>query len=90
MDITKHATDRIQQRGIPPLVIDLLIKFGSSEPAGDGACKIFADKRARRQIKAFAGPLARAIDPHLDVYVVLGAKGNVITTAPRTARIHRH
>lgn len=90
MIASKHAKIRSQQRGIAPLVIDLLLKFGSEEPAGDGASKIFFDKRARRRVKNYAGPLATVIDDYLDVYAVVGADNTLITTAHRLKRIHRH
>lgn len=90
MNLTKHAASRMQQRAIPGLVVDLILKFGASEPAGDGTRKLFLDKHARKQIRSFAGQLASAIEPHLDVYVLVGENGNVITTAMRLERIRRH
>ena len=90
MTTSQHAAIRAQQRGIAPLVIDLLLKFGSEEPAGGGASKIFFDKRARRRVKSYAGPLAAVIDDYLDVYAVVGADNTVITTAHRFERIRRH
>lgn len=80
----------MQQRAIPGLVVELIMKFGTSEPAGDGTRKLFLDKRARKQVRSFAGPLAGAIEPHLGAYVVVGEGGNVITTALRLERIRRH
>lgn len=90
MSVSQHAKIRSQQRGIAPLVLDLLLKFGTTEPAGDGASKIFFDKRARRRVKSYAGPLAGVIDEHLDVYAVVGADNTVITAAHRIGRISRH
>lgn len=90
MNTSKHAKIRSQQRGIAPLVIDLLLKFGSEEPAGAGASKVFFDKRARRRVKSYAGPLAAVIDDYLDVYAVVAADNTVITTAHLTERIRRH
>jgi len=90
MTTSQHAKIRSQQRGIAPLVIDLLLKFGSEEPAGDGASKIFFDKRARRRVKSYAGPLAAVIDDYLDVYAVVGSDNTVVTTAHRIERIRRH
>lgn len=90
MHLSKHAESRMHQRAIPGLVIDLVLKFGTSEPAGNGAEKLYLDKRARRKVMSFAGPLAGAIEPHLDVYVLVGTDGHVITTAHRLKRINRH
>lgn len=86
---TDHARIRRQQRAIPLLMVDLLHRFGSQEPAGDGTTKLFFDKPARRRVMAFAGPLAAAIEKHLDIYVVMSASECVVTAAHRTARIRR-
>lgn len=88
--MSQHARIRSQQRAIPPILMDLLLYFGANEPAGNGASKIFFDKVARRRIKAYAGSLAELLNEHLDVYVVVGADGQIITTAHRTTRIRRH
>lgn len=85
--MTRHAQRRCQQRGLSPIVIDLLLKFGSSEPAGAGTTRVFIDKAARRRVQAYAGPLTSKLSEHLDVYAVLGADGRVITAAHRTERI---
>lgn len=90
MHRTQHAETRCQQRGIPPLVIDLLLQFGVCEPAGIGARKVFFDKPAKRRVKAYAGPIAGLLDEHLDVYLVVNDSDTVITAAHRYDRIHRH
>ena len=90
MELSHHARTRTQQRAIPPMLIDLLTQFGSTEPAGDGASKVFFDKTARRRVKAYAGPLAGLLDEHLDVYAVGARDGRVITAAHRTKRIKRN
>lgn len=88
--MTAHANTRSQQRGIPPLVVDLLVQFGHEEPAGAGATKHFFDKRSWRQLRAYAGSLARSIEEHLDTYVVLGPQHEVITVGHRTDHVRRH
>lgn len=90
MQMTQHAKVRSQQRGIPPIVVDLLMQFGATEPAGGGASKVFFDKAARRRIKAYAGQLASILDEHLDIYAVIGAENQIITMAHRADRIRRH
>ncbi|AWI77726.1 hypothetical protein CEW83_14170 [Parazoarcus communis] len=88
--MTKHAAVRAQQRAIPQIVIDLLREFGRAEPAGKGASKLFFDKRARRKVETYAGPLAAAIDEHLGVFAVVGPDDKVITVGHLTKRINRH
>lgn len=89
MHLTEHASKRSQQRAISPLLIDLLLKFGTSYSAGDGTSKLFFDKTSRRQVKAYAGPLARLLDEHLNLYAVVDSDSNVITVAHRLERIRR-
>lgn len=88
--MTRHAKVRSQQRCIPPLVLDLLIQFGATESAGDGASKMFFDKSARRRVHSYAGALASLLDEHLDSYAVVSQDNQIITVGHRTERIHRH
>lgn len=87
--LSRHAAARSSQRAISPMAIDLLMRFGTSVPAGPGTEKIFFDKRARRQVRAYAGPAASALAGHLDIYAVVSGSGTLITIAHREARIRR-
>jgi len=72
------------------MLIDLLIQFGASERAGTGVSKVYFDKASRRRVKAYAGPLARLLDEHLDIYAVVTDDMTVITTGHRTTKIWTH
>lgn len=87
--ITKHASDRMQQRGIPQLVIDCLVRFGRCEPCGGGASKYYLDKKSRHDIDVYAGQFASHLAEHLDIYVVISSDSSVITTAHRNKRIRK-
>ena len=87
---THHSQVRAQQRGIPPLMIDLLLQFGASEPTGSGVAKMFFDKPSRKRVAAYAGALAPLLDEHLDVYAVVSPDMKVITVGYRLERIRRH
>ena len=87
---SQHAESRMQQRNIPPLVLDLLMEFGASEPSGDGTSKLFFNKPSKRKLKVYAGPLAEVLEPHLDVYAVVAGDIKVITVGHRYERIRRH
>ena len=89
MKLTKHAQMRQQQRGIPPLVIDLLIDYGTVERAGEDTTKHYFDKASRRRVMAYAGRLGSLLEEYLDYYAVVGSNGQVITVAPRINKI-RH
>lgn len=90
MHTSHHAAARLQQRAISPLLVDLLLEFGASVPSGDGTSKYYFDKSAKRRVKAYAGPIARVLDEHLDVYAVVTDDAKVITVGHRYERIRRH
>lgn len=90
MKLTQHARTRSQQRAIPPILVDLLLRFGTHQPAGSNATKVFFDKRSRKQIHAYAGQLAGLLEEHLHVYAVINDDDQVITVAHRKERIRRH
>lgn len=83
---TKHAAVRAQKRGIPPLIIELLIRFGRHEHDHRGAEIIYFDKPARRRVATYAGPLIGKLSEHLDSYAVM-SDGKVITAGARYNRI---
>ena len=89
MHMTKHARTRAQQRGIPALVVDLLVKYGTATPSGDNTWSYHFDKKSRRAVLAYAGTLSRAIEEYLDYYAIVGKNDEVITVAPRLGRV-RH
>lgn len=89
MGMTHHAEARSQQRGIPPIMIDLLIRFGNSEKSGNGTFKYFFDKKSRRKIQAYIGGLATSLDEHLNLYIVVGENNCIVTIAHRLKRIKR-
>lgn len=82
MKMSKHAAVRQQQRGIPPIVVDLLLDWGCAEPAkGDDCTRYFFDKNARRGIKAHYGQMASQVSRYLDCYALVSGEGMVITVA---------
>ncbi len=89
MQTTRHADVRSQQRRIPPFVIDLLLQFGAREAAGEGAEKLFFDKRARQRLQSYVGSVAPLLEPHLNVYAVVSPSDAVITVGHRLDRIRR-
>ena len=40
MKLTLHPAARAQQRGVSPLIVDLLVRFGTIQKSGDGTEKI--------------------------------------------------
>ncbi|WP_461656726.1 hypothetical protein [Methylorubrum aminovorans] len=81
-----HAQERLQQRAIPPLVIELLEQFGSPIRTY-GAERLIFDKTARRRLTRYLGGL-RMIEPWLTVYAVVADDGCLVT-ASQQRRHHR-
>lgn len=86
-----HASVRLQQRGIPAFVIELLEACGSEHRCG-GADKLVFDKAARKRLKQYLGGerSLRMVEPWLKVYAVVGDNGSVVTTAHKSKRYRNH
>lgn len=89
MKATEHADVRIQQRGIPPLVVDLLLQFGRREHDHHGAEIVYFDRKSRNRIVKYSGGLIGKLNEHLESYAVL-ADGNIITVGTRYKNIIRN
>lgn len=87
---TQHAELRAQQRGIPPLMDELLDRYGHEQHDGHGAVILFLDKQSIRSMERDLGrrPVARLAE-WLDVYKVRAGDGQTITIGHRTRRIWR-
>ena len=48
---TAHANVRSQQRGIPPIVVDLLFQFGHRQHDHAGAEIVYFDRRSRKRLE---------------------------------------
>ena len=88
--ISKHCSDRLQQRAIPEFVITLLLDHGSRQRS-HGADIVFVDKYARKAIKRVVGGNRnmRLIEPFLNAKVVVGDDGTLITAVRQSRRIKR-
>lgn len=86
LTMTHHAAARVQQRAIPPAVVDWLVRFGRPEQS-HGATVFAFDKRAWRNLEVYLGPLGLSgADKIRNAYVVLGEGDHVITAGYRTQR----
>lgn len=89
--MTLHAQARLQQRGIPPTVVESLLDFGHEAHDHRGSRIIHFDHRARQQLRRQVGTESyKRIEPHLDAYAVVADTGEVIIVGHRTRRINRH
>lgn len=90
MNSTDHATIRCQQRGIPLLVVDLLLQFGRREHDHRGAEIVYFDNHSKKRIKSYAGGLMGKLSEHMNSYAVVAADGAIITVGTRTKRINHN
>lgn len=89
MKTTCHANARCQQRGVSPLVIDLLLRFGRRERDHRGAEILFFDRRAKKEVESYTGGSIGKLSEQMDSYAVV-SDGCVITVGVRHKRINRH
>jgi len=87
---SKHAQIRLQQRAIPPVVLTLLMEFGSSFRCG-GAERLMFDKQAVKRLRQHLGGKRglKDVERWFNVYAVVGDNGNVVTAARKCAHFHR-
>jgi hypothetical protein len=84
---TLHTNTRAQQRGIPPLIIDLLLKFGVRERDGRGAEICYFDNKSKKKIQTYAGGLLGKLSEELNAYAVVEGE-TIITVGTRYKRIN--
>jgi hypothetical protein len=84
--LTDHARVRMQQRGIPPAALDVLLEFGREAHDHHGCRIVHFDKRSRRQAAKALGEAFRGVERYLDAYAVLANDDAVVTVGHRCAR----
>lgn len=80
---TRHAKDRSGVRTIPEMIAELIIEYGESRDAGNGARKYALTKESMSLLRRRAGSgIAKALSFYRDrnAYVVASG-GNIITVA---------
>lgn len=86
--LTEHARARMQQRAIPPAVVEALLAYGRGEHDHRGGTLLYFNKGARRRLER--ARRMRELERHLDAYAVVACTGEVITVGHRDKRIRRH
>ena len=89
--LTTHANTRLQQRGIPPWFLNLLLTHGKAIHDGHGAGIKTVNKTVRERLKSVL-PRERyaAAERYFDVYAVVTNDNWVVTAGHRTRRRHVH
>jgi len=88
--LSEHARVRMQQRGIPPQVVESLLECGRVQHDSHGGRIVYFDRAAWQRAcrRGLAGMLAQA-GRYRRAYLVLGPDGKVCTVSHRTRRIRR-
>ena len=87
--LTAHASSRVQQRSIPPIIIEWLMRFGIQRWSRGAAVYEF-DKDSRRRLRRHIGQrLFASVEHWLDAYTVIGDRRQVVTVGWRQQRRHR-
>ena len=69
--LTHHALVRMQQRGIPEQVVELLHSYGRVEHVQGGAKILYLDKKARKKIERSSPSHAKDFQVLKGVYTSL-------------------
>ena len=89
MKLSKHAKTRMQQRGIPRLVVDWLAAYGEVDHQR-GAEVFYFTQRARKALRRDVGRrLLRRHEKALDAYMVC-TEGQIATVGHLYQRVVRH
>ncbi len=90
-NMTRHARVRSQQRGLPPLILDLLERFGRRTYDHHGTVRLSFDKKARQRVAHEIGRIAVARLHELwSAFAVLDVgSGTVITCGHQYQKICR-
>ena len=79
----------MQQRAIPPLMVDLLYRYGR-EQRQNGSTLLFLDKKSRKQIRRALEDVMSRFDKLSDVYLVEADEAaTTVTVGHRRERL-RH
>lgn len=88
MSRSRHALKRMQQRSVSRNAIDIIMDFGHSARS-HRAERLYFTKTSRRRLNSALGDDAKHYDRFLNMYLVLGDDGSVITVGHRTRRFRR-
>jgi hypothetical protein len=87
---TRHADVRAQQRGIPPMIEQLLDLYGQEEHDGRGAITLYLNKNSIRNMKRDLGHrVVSRLAEWLDAFKIKSTDGQTITVGHRTRRLWR-
>jgi hypothetical protein len=83
MNMTRHARLRLDQRGIPAGIVNVLAEIGEATPAPGGAVKLAIPKRQKSAVISELKKLIHAIEKASESEVVLSQNGAILTAYHR-------
>ena len=84
---TYHAEHRMNQRGIKQEAVDILLDYGR-EGFHHGAMTIYMDKGSHAEARRTLGAKSYAkIAKQLNIYLIIGDDGAIVTVGKRTCRL---
>ena len=79
MNMTKHSQTRLQQRAIPPVIIEWLYKYGCRLEGRNGTTVCYFDRESRHCLASEVGHIVvRRLSDMMDTYLVMS--GDSIVT----------
>lgn len=89
--MSKHASNRLQQRAIPPMMLDLLFDYGKFEHDHRGAGVYYFNKVGKEHARvALQQCKSKQIDHCLNVYLIMGSNGSIVTVGHLAKKINRN
>ena len=89
LSLSQHARVRMQQRGIPPRAVELLLEHGAVQHDHQGGRVLYFDKARQRKLRQVLEPQAVAgMERFFNAYAVM-SRGEVLTVGWRYRRIRR-
>ncbi len=89
MHLTQHAKVRMQQRSIPPLIVDWLDGYGSTERAPGNAEIVFFDHKARKDLsRDFGKVVVKQLSRFMNTYMIR-KRSCVLTVGYRSRHVLR-
>ncbi len=86
MNLTDHASARMQQRAFPRHVVEAIMQYGAGHIV-QGAESIMLDRLALRMAAEVDNRLAIELERYCGAYVIVGDEGQVVTVARRKRRL---
>lgn len=79
--LSRHACARMQQRSIPPFVVELLLELADPVDALGGCMEYRFDAISWAEARHQLGPNASRLDRYRDAYAIVADNGTVVTAS---------